>query len=367
MIFRMKPLILCLMLACAASVFAQFSDRDVEKDALCEKWNSVPLPADASGIPEPKSFPRCDSYKLYSGIGGKVDFVAARKCAWSERLATEAGLRQTSGDPIPWAIGGSIILTELYANGEGVQKNIPLALRLACEANGDEGKELEDLLKRMEQPNATKFSYCDHAYDTFTMNFCAAYTSEIEDDKRAQAISRLSSNWTQAQKSTFADAQKAFEEYVTTVGRRETYLGGTIRNIRVDGVEQELKQAFFDELLKFEHGDLPHGSSPDYQHADSDLNTVYRKVLDAAKSPEYPSDDGEIQPGGIHDTERSWLHYRDAWIAFAQLRYPSTSQNAWSQWLTATRTKRLKLVLCEFNSKDSLCTPEILKSLDGEP
>jgi hypothetical protein len=76
---------------------------------------------------------------------------------------------------------------------------------------------------------------------------------------------------------------------------------------------------------------------------------------------------GKRITGGIRDTERSWLRYREAWIAFAKLRYPTTAPNARLQWLTATRTERLKLVLCGFNSKDSLCTPEILKFLDSEP
>jgi len=358
----MRFLLLILLIASVPALAQQ------DHDQLCKTVASVPLPPEAE-IPKPSIFPACESYKSYAGIGRPVDYVAARNCAWKERTAQLASLRQNPNAPIAWVVGGSVILANIYSNGNATLQNLPLAMRMVCEQKDGF---LDDALADLKARAVTgakisgPFDLCEYAATTFEMNFCTAHTSQIEDDKHTRAFGRLSTNWTQAQKSAFAEAQKAFEDYVTTVGRRETYLGGTIRNIRVDGVEQELKQAFFDELLKFEHGDLPRGSPQDYQHADSDLNTVYRKALDAAKSPAEPSDDGEIKPGGIRDTERSWLHYRDSWIAFARLRYPSTSQDTWSQWLTATRTERLKLVLCGFNSKDSLCTPEILKSLDGE-
>jgi hypothetical protein len=358
----MKPLILCLLLVCTVSVFAQSSDRDTEKDALCEKWNSAPLPADASGIPEPKSFPRCDSYKLYSGIGGKVDFVATRKCAWSERLAMEAGLRQASGDPIPWAIGGSIILTELYANGEGVQKNVPLALRLACEANGDEGEELEDLVKRMEQSTATKFRYCDHAFDTFTMNFCASYDAEIGDQERSDLLKHLSSNWTQTQRDALARLTKSEIAYAKAHEIGEINTGGTIRDLNAIGAYNEVRGDFVEALKSFEKGRLPNDSAKNAADADVELNRIFRKAIAMAKvqNPDY----GPPEPERIRAAERAWISYRDMWVEFAKIRYPTTSSESWLALLTQDRIAVLNQTLCQIGELEGQDDPSLTKCED---
>jgi hypothetical protein len=75
-------------LACAIPTFAQ-----VPSSNECKQHLQSPLPSEASQVPAPKQWPECNSYKLYSGIGTKVDYAAARQCAWSERLAQLADLQ----------------------------------------------------------------------------------------------------------------------------------------------------------------------------------------------------------------------------------------------------------------------------------
>jgi uncharacterized protein YecT (DUF1311 family) len=85
------------------------------------------------------------------------------------------------------------------------------------------------------------------------------------------------------------------------------------------------------------------------------------------KTPANLSDDQNVRANGIQATERAWLVYRDAWIAFAQQRYPFTDANAWINSLTNSRTERLKFTICFQNSHDSVCTPVILKQLEDGP
>ena len=76
------------------------------------------------------------------------------------------------------------MLTVLYANGDGVERNIPLALRFACE-QGWAPAEFEGRVKHLESFNFVKpsprgqFSFCDDITSGFMQGFCAAYDSEI--------------------------------------------------------------------------------------------------------------------------------------------------------------------------------------------
>lgn len=105
-----------------------------ELPASCSAFASVPLPAEAEKVPVPEISPACASYRSYRGIGRPVNYSQARKCAWRERLAQKAGLRQNQKEPIAWVVGGSLILADMYFNGAGVKRNIPLAMRFACES-----------------------------------------------------------------------------------------------------------------------------------------------------------------------------------------------------------------------------------------
>lgn len=350
----MKQLSLLIFFICGAPLIGQELVQNPERHALCEKWESVSLPTEASAILEPKSFPRCDSYRLYSGIGTKRDFQAARKCAWSERLATKASLQQNYTDSISWAIGGSIILSELYANGEGVPRNIPLALRLACEdQNDDEAVSLiEDLESRLNQaPSAQKrFRYCDHALNTMMMNFCASYDAQIQDQRRSDTLHRLSAGWTPPQRDALEVLTQKAMAYSLAHARGEINTGGTIRTLMAIDAEQNLRNSFAAALEAFEKGDLPHTSAKEAADADSELNRVYRKVIAAAKA-QCP-DSGAPEPKGIQNAERVWIPYRDAWIAFTKLRYPSTSYESWLTLLTRDRTTVLKDILCEIGPTD---------------
>jgi uncharacterized protein YecT (DUF1311 family) len=352
-ITHMKWLILCVLVTGSASAFAQDRDRDTQKDTLCEQSKSVPLPAEASSIPKPKTFPTCDSYKLYAGIGGKVDYVAARKCAWSERLAMEAGLRQGFSDPIPWVIGGSVILSQLYANGKGVPRNLPLALHLACEEGASEERDaIEDLSARIQEPGsaAKDFRFCDHAMTTFSMNFCASYDAEIHDQQRSDAIDLLLVTWTPEQRNALAFMEKLERAYARAHERGEINTSGTIRNLRAMGAYEQLRDDFVEALKAFEKGRIPKYSAADAAKSDAELNRLYRDDMAASKAqtPDY----GPPPLEGIRTAERAWIKYRDAWIGFARLRYSSISSDSWLALLTNDRIAVLKDTYCQIGQVD---------------
>lgn len=84
-----------------------------ERSADCPAYASVPLPAEAARVPEPKFPPDCASYRSYRGIGRPVNYSESRACAWRERRAQQADLGQNPHEPTAWVVGGSLILADI--------------------------------------------------------------------------------------------------------------------------------------------------------------------------------------------------------------------------------------------------------------
>lgn len=342
-----------LCFAVASILFSLLTQLAFAQDS-CEVYLKTPLPAEAPNIPAPKTWPGCDSIRSYSGIGRKVDFQAARQCAWRERLAQQAQIEPRFTPESLY--GGSAILTVLYANGDGVEQNKPLALRFACESElSDEGRDA--ILALPDAPHVTekKFVYCDHAMTTFEMNFCATYQDEITAQKRQDELDALSSRWPQADKNAFAALKKASEDYVRAHGSGEVYMGGTIRGIRANGVEEHQRDEFLAAVRKFEGNNLPTGSDADFKKADADLNATYKQALALAGKQNFDEDDGDIRPEGIQKAERAWIAYRDAWVAFARRHYPKTSSSSWRNLLTRNRYWSLRATMCDVGWNDRAC------------
>lgn len=318
----------------------------------CDQYLKTPLPAEAAAVPAPKAWPDCASYKSYSGIGRKVDYAAARRCAWAERLAQQANLEPKY--TVAALYGGSAMLAVLYANGEGVEQNKPLALRFACEA-GPEPKILEDILALPDQAHITekKLRYCDEVQNTMEIGFCAGWDAEIQDQERRNSLASLSAHWRAAQQEAFRALSHAEEAYSTAHARGEIDLAGSGRAIWQLDAEQELRDRFLAAIQAYEQGQLPHGSADDAAKADRSLNRIYGKAIATAEAGKEGY--GAIQPEGVRKAERAWLTYRDAWIAFAKLRYPAAGRDAWLTLLTNDRIAILEDTLCEMGSTEASC------------
>ena len=349
MLLRMsKSWLACvILLAWHMSLFAQLEDAGPETKAKCAQYLLTPLPAEAASISAPKQWPVCNSYKLYSGIGTTVDFEAARKCAWSERLATQKKLEPRFG--ISSVFGGAALLTVLYANGEGVSRDLPKALRLACEAGGapaEIGGRVKNLESRLNRGSTIepKFQFCDDITSGFMMGFCTAYSSEIEDQTRMEVTQTISRAWTAAQQSAFQLLLSAKEVYAEAHASGEVDLSGTARAMYEIEEANGIRDNFLAALKSFETGALPKASSAEATESDTQLNYEYRRAMAYAEA--HKSDYGAIQPEGIRNAERTWLEYRDAWVAFAKTRYPSVNESAWLKLLSDDRVLVLQGKCC---------------------
>lgn len=295
--------------------------------ADCSAYASIPLPAEAENIPAPKAPPACASYRSYRGIGRPLNDSEARKCAWRERLAQEAQLGQNQEEPTAWVVGGSLILADIYANGAGVQRNIPLAMRFACEfEEGTAMLALPEVNKLARSSHfQAPFEFCDYAASTFTMDFCGSYESQIEDDRRNRYYGSLKSSMTPDQKLAFDKLLSAQRAYIK-VHASEVDQGGTIRDIRTIGSQNILNDLFHTELVHFEHKKWPVLSDNQITMADTVLQREYEKKLQqlGAQSKE-KIDEGAVTANHLSKVEKVWESYRDSWASFARLRYPAAA------------------------------------------
>jgi hypothetical protein len=204
--------ILIVFVCSTLPAFGQLEDADGPTQARCKQYLGTPLPAEAAKFSAPSSWPACHSYKLYSGIGTKIDYAAARKCAWYERLAQQANLEPKY--TISSVFGGLAMLTVLYANREGADQTIELAQRFACEAGGASAEihlRLDHIaaLTKLNDPRKTKFDFCDDITSGFMKGFCAAYGSEFRDQKRIELLHQIASRFTTEQQRLFQSLRKA--------------------------------------------------------------------------------------------------------------------------------------------------------------
>jgi uncharacterized protein YecT (DUF1311 family) len=290
--------------------------------AECSAYASIPLPEEAEKAPVPKTSPACASYRSYRGIGRPVNYSQARACAWRERLAQKADLEQNQKEPTAWVVGGSLILADIYFNGAGVKRNISLALRFACESEEAMAwLALPDIAKLNGLPRSHgPFEFCDYAATTFTMDFCSGYASQIGDDRYYDS---LKSSMTPEQRAAFETLLAAQDAYVEAHAS-EVDQGGSIRFIRTVGSQGILKDLFHTEVVHFERKKFPVLSDNQITIADGLLNREYKKKLQQLRTQTKEDiDQGAVTASHLSSVEKTWETYREAWAAFARLRYPA--------------------------------------------
>jgi len=330
---------------CTLAIAAVGQTATAELPADCSAYASIPLPAEAEKATVPKTPPACASYRSYRGIGRPKNYSEARACAWQERLAQEADLGQNQEEPNAWMVGGSLILADIYFNGAGVKRDLPLAMHFACESEeGMARLALPDIAKFNGSPRAHgPFEFCDYAASTITMNFCSSYESQIEDDRRSRYFDSLKSSMTPEQQAAFEKLLVAQNAYIEAHAS-EVDQGGTIRGMRTIGSKAILNNLFHTEVVHFEHKKWPVLSDNQIKKADALLNREYEKKLRQLRAQTKEAiDQGAVTASHLSSVEKTWEIYREAWVAFARLRYPAAAAAIRSE-ITLDRYRLLKTI-----------------------
>jgi hypothetical protein len=327
-----------LLLSLSSVAFAQQQQRNNERPAACDQYDKLQVPA--SDLPTPderKALASCNSEHLYLGIGHPADPVKARKCAYIEREA---------GKGIPEVVFGAAgMLTMIYANGKGAARNFDLALKFACEFDSPPENDLrfEHLLKlKNENWTGDDFNLCDDQRGSeFWLRACLKPESDKEQAVRTHKVSAITKKWTAAEKTAFRELQKAATASFEASALNEVDLEGEIgRAIDREVAETSLNDGFVIDLQQFEAGRLPEFTALEFSKADAELNSIYSKIQ---SDPKNNIEEGtSVTPEGVKIAQRAWLRYREAWVKFGHVKYPSVTPESWKTWLTQERVEILK-------------------------
>ncbi|HEY2344311.1 MAG TPA: hypothetical protein VGH80_00360 [Xanthomonadaceae bacterium] len=304
--------------------------------AECRKFANVAIPQRDIGVAPAK----CDSNILYYGATGDghgSDFVASRACAYRERAAKE-----------DVEFSGAMILTMIYANGLGVQRNLPLAKRFSCELDGAPA-EMEGRLVHLDSiaskgSGKQRFDICDDITSGFMMGWCSAHEADFAKVRRDERMRALSRTWTPAQQSAFASLRKSADVYFDASAQGEIDLSGTARGMYETVARESLEEGFLAAIERFEKGNRPEPGATGFKSEDAGLNAAYKARLTEIAEAEKDGDQGTgaVTATGVREAQRKWLIYREAWVSFGAARYPAVPADAWRSWLSHERAAKIR-------------------------
>ena len=89
----------------------------------------------------------------------------------------------------------------------------------------------------------------------------------------------------------------------------------------------------------FSPGPAPTFTSDDLVAADGTLNSYFEKV--SGILPVTCSGSNCLSQSTFREVQRDWIRYRDAWITFGTLRWPTISSETWRTYLTQQRSAQM--------------------------
>jgi hypothetical protein len=326
--------LICLLGPASTRAGAPAAPAEARWKATCERARAAaPPPADQPDPAKQKELAGCKSEELFYGVGRAADPEQARLCAYVERAG---------GDLV--VFGGSAMLMTIYATGVGAPRNVPLAIRFACELDGAPA-EMEGRIAHLEALGAggpapkseATFDLCDDATSGFMEGHCAAHRERLARARRDSGTTARLATWTPAERAGFRRLRARADGFFRARTANEVDLSGTARAALQIEEGAALERSFDELLTRLEGAGVPPASADALGAADRALNEAYGRIM-KAEDPVA----GTITRAGVRRTERAWLKYRDEWPAFARLKFPGADPRGIKAWLTRERVEMLQ-------------------------
>jgi len=299
---------------------------------ICSQVANVKIPPQDKPTDQEKLLLKgCSSDKLYYGYGNTSDPINARKCAFMQ-------VEQNNADGV---FDGTPILMTVYANGEGVKRDLDIALKFACDDESHAAAEfegrVEHILQMKHETRQQRFDYCEDITSGYMSGICANRQASLDNALREIQYTRLFSKWSTGEKRSFEKMQFPWKSYLKA-REAEIDQSGTDRGAMIIADQELLKKKFLSDLSDYEEGKMPKFSEHDSKRVDQELNFIYKKIQGGKENQV----SGTVTRENIKLAQRAWLKYRDAWLVFAKLKYPAVSEAAWNTKLTRDRVELLK-------------------------
>jgi len=289
-----------------------------------------PPAADRPDAATRASLAGCDAEALYYGIGVTRDPARARLCAFTQQPT----------DQMLEPFAGRAMLMTIYANGAGATRNLDLAIRLACTLEGAEPAEYDRRvihLANLRERNwrGGNFSYCDDIDPGLGTGLCASHRAALASPQREAAQRALIARWSPEQRAAYEPLRRAFEEFVAASKEGDLARGGSSHASLRARLEQGLRDQYADMLRRLERGEAPRFTAAQFRTEDLQLNQAYQARLADERQYDAPG----ISPESIQTAQRAWLRYRDAFVAFAAVKYPRVTRDRLAAWITQNRSQ----------------------------
>jgi uncharacterized protein YecT (DUF1311 family) len=329
---RLQLAVGLLLLLTAPHLQAQ---EDRTPDPLCAKAEKLPIPKADMPPPGTVAPKTCDPLDLQSSPGHPIDLRQARYCAYAARAANPG-----KGDDMQ-NMSGSAGLAMIYAGGKGVPPNLQLAIRFACEIQGgwDDGTPVAKMLeeKRTHGTLRVDFDICETPTGR-QLNFTCLLRNQGRVAREITAAEKRFNLGPPQQQTAFRRLRAARDAFLSAHSVEEPNgTTGAVQSAMQD--EIDIDHAWVDLLDRFSAGKLPQHSKEDYLKADADLNDAYQGAQASAATC---NSEFCVSSTQLLALERAWLAYRDAWVAYATIRWPAVSADSWRTWLTLEQTEDLK-------------------------
>ncbi|MDQ2820422.1 MAG: DUF1311 domain-containing protein [Pseudomonadota bacterium] len=283
-----------------------------------------------SPVATPAAPANCKAHDYYD----KVDQATTSDAEWGNVRACAA------------AANDNDVLATLFANGQGVPRNVDLATQYACRAGGaymEVQLRIEHLQALRKRPSDKLYDQCDDATSGYMMGFCASYAKRRADKVSTDWSARLRRQLPAQQAAAFDQLVSAGNAFARARQDEMDY-HGTIAAARAIGAETEEKEWLREHLVAFEKGNVKLTLQQQLPIADAELNRLYRAIMARRSTdPEHPDqlEDSTVTKADVRTAQRLWLKYRDAWVHFAALRYPAMPADALKATLTQWRAQQL--------------------------
>lgn len=348
----MRYLLFALALATAAAQTTQPAAVDPVASAACAIASThAPPPIVPRSANDLAFLTTCQPYVLYYGTRGPADYAAARRCALFQ---SEASAKD--GNYGDYGLTPLFTLAMIYANGDGVEKDVDIPVHFACLGSepyrkGDAWVDFIDFLAARKTNNsAPRFDYCRgklpasepapiQAYDKLDNLECESVLIDLANRSSNMRLAAIAAKWAPAQQASFRVVTKALDAYAKAEGSAEAEpCASGAASEEMEG-EQAVRKEFGDDLERFSRGGLPRFTAVESAHAEDELNRLYRQAMEEMKS-----ETGECahSPEPLRDAERAWLAYRDAWVKFARSQWPAVSPGSWIAFLDGQRMSMMK-------------------------
>ncbi len=309
-----------------------------KSQAICRKLGAPVIPAaDRPSPADAAKLKGCDSEALYYGQGQPRDDVKARQCAI---------LQAEHGDDGSF-FSGDAILMQIYANGRGVARNLPLATALACAIESapaeNDGRVIHLQSLSAAAGDAKPFDICDDITSGFAEGECSRRDDIATGADRDKKIAAVAARFPAASRPAFADLKKALDVFTKAHSEGEVDLSGTARATFVIEAEDLERDQFLQDLIRLADGKWPKADHAQAAAMDAKLNLDYKAALACVAAKTNLS---TVKAEDVRTAQRAWLGYRDAYVRFSALAAPSVGADAIAARMSKLRTLQLEKLPC---------------------